>query len=938
MNNYVQNISHKTVYIRPNDDINSIMKSSKDGDTFVFSSGIYKNVTIYPKNHQNFIGEEGVVFDGSIPIKNWIFQNGFWCADGFPEPSFNHGEGRDGMAKFTEDLVVDGIPYQRVSALSALVAGAFYYENGKVYIIDNPENKVTEALSTTTAFVGGTSTGVSLHNITVQKYASMAQRGAIDAHDTQNWTLTDIVATLNHGAGVAAGDGMQIIGGSFHRNGQIGIHAWDTINLFIKNVEVTDNNYAGFSDTWDAGGIKVLTSRNVNIVDSIVKENDGFGIWVDWDNKGISINNNIVSGNSNAGIFIEASYDTKIVDNVVSMNNVGMYTVGYWGSDILVNNSSNVLVLNNQVISDVGQGIGMQQAERAPGIFGEHWTWNNVVSGNTIVMLSPGLNGFASDNKPGSYGNLTWNGNSYHSEKIEYLSFTWDNEMFSVENMSDHHFEQHGSFTSEASASGAAAVVPPAVKSSLILRISGDAYNGNPEFNVTIDGKTISGFSTDASHADGEWQDIVIAGDFGPGGPQSVRVDFTNDAWHGPGMDRNLYIHSLHARDQIYDASLADSSAGWTNAEGALLSTNGYVEFNTTLPPSSLILRVSGDAYNGNPEFNVTIDGKTISGFSTDASHADGEWQDIVIAGDFGPGGPQSVRVDFTNDAWHGPGMDRNLYIHSLHARDQIYDASLADSSAGWTNAEGALLSTNGYVEFNTTLPPSSLILRVSGDAYNGNPEFNVTIDGKTISGFSTDASHADGEWQDIVIAGDFGPGGPQSVRVDFTNDAWHGPGMDRNLYIHSLHARDQIYDASLADSSAGWTNAEGALLSTNGYVEFNTTLPLSSLILRVSGDAYNGNPEFNVTIDGKTISGFSTDASHADGEWQDIVIAGDFGPGGPQSVRVDFTNDAWHGPGMDRNLYIHEINITTDLTERHSVIDENGLALSSSFQFEFIL
>lgn len=149
---------------------------------------------------------------------------------------------------------------------------------------------------------------MTIANLEIRNYASAAQHGAIEAHSTTNWTVVDVVATGNHGAGISAGDGTRILGGVYSGNGQVGIHAYDTTGLLIDGVVAANNNYAGFSQTWDAGGIKILTSDNVTVRNSEIAGNSGMGLWFDWDNKGVTVENNYIHDNAYIGIFYEASY------------------------------------------------------------------------------------------------------------------------------------------------------------------------------------------------------------------------------------------------------------------------------------------------------------------------------------------------------------------------------------------------------------------------------------------------------------------------------------------------------------------------------------------------------------------------------------------------------------------------------------------------------
>ena len=79
----------------------------------------------------------------------------------------------------------------------------------------------------------------------------------------------------------------------------------------------------------------------------------------------------------------------------------------------------------------------------------------------------------------------------------------------------------------------------------LVLQISEDAWQGDAQFTVAVDGRQIGGTQTAlASHAAGQNQSFTVLGNFAAG-LHTVSVDFLNDAWGGtPSTDRNLYVTS----------------------------------------------------------------------------------------------------------------------------------------------------------------------------------------------------------------------------------------------------------------------------------------------------------------------------------------------------------------------------------------------------------
>ena len=304
---------------------------------------------------------------------------------------------------------------------------------------------------------------------------------------------------------------------------------------------------------------------------------------------------------------------------------------------------------------------------------------------------------------------------------------------------------------------------------SLVLHLSEDAYDGDAQISVTVDGRQAGGvYTVTALHGQGSPQAIALPGSFGAG-PHAVSVSFLNDAYGGPGLDRNLYVESIDL-DGVVSAS-----------GSAAIYTAGMTSFNVAQPilaPGSnvLSLLVSEDAYQGDAQFVVRVDGAEIGGVQTvTARHGQGEAQVIAVPGMFGAG-PHDVSLSFINDAYGGrPDLDRNLYVQSV-------------AIDGNENRSGGIaMYCNGTAEFNVPgapEPPGHVVLQLSEDAWGGDAAFVASIDGKPLGAAQyVSASHALGQTQAFSFGGDFGPG-PHDLAVSFINDAWGGGSLDRNLYV----------------------------------------------------------------------------------------------------------------------------------------------------------
>jgi beta-glucanase (GH16 family) len=353
----------------------------------------------------------------------------------------------------------------------------------------------------------------------------------------------------------------------------------------------------------------------------------------------------------------------------------------------------------------------------------------------------------------------------------------------------------------------------------LTLTISQDAYNGDAQYNVLVDGTQVGGTQTaHALHASGQSDHLVVQGNWGSG-PHNVSVVFLNDAWAGtPDTDRNLYLDGAsyngvdaHAQHALMGVGAVEFSIG-----GSTTTTNTPPSTTpppvTTTPgadvlgngPDQLVLSISEDAYNGDAQYKILVDGTQFGGIQTaHASHAAGQSDHVVVQGSWG-GGIHDIDIVFLNDAWGGtPDTDRNLYVDGAtyngvdaHAQHALMGMGAFNFKVTGTSANTPATnlpspadtppptgSTAGGVNIGSG--PDQFVFRISEDAYQGDAQYKLLVDGTPIGGIQTaHASHATGQSEQVVVLGNWG-GGSHDVDVVFLNDAWDGtPQTDRNLYL----------------------------------------------------------------------------------------------------------------------------------------------------------
>jgi Right handed beta helix region len=391
------------ITLKPGSDVAHIVANAPEGTTFYFDSGVYRTQEITPKDNQIFVGKGtgdsgATILSGARLLTDWQQVGLFWVAEGLPEALHRSGycdEGR--VCTPREDLFVDGKRLERAPDLRSAARGKWFSADGKAYISIDPTGHTVELGLTPYAFVGAAK-NVTIKDLVVEKFASEAQHGAIAGTDGENWRVINIVARWNHGGGLKLGKKMLVSGGSYSYNGQIGL-VGEGDGAVIENLEIAHNNIAGYDWGWEAGGTKFLYSDGLTIRNTCVHDNKGPGLWTDVDNINVVIENNRVFNNDGDGIKHEISYKALIKKNFVAGNGKGKDD-WLWGSQILVQNSRDVTVVENvvEVPATFGNGISVVHQKRGTGAHGPWVSFNTIVSDNTIIYLGDrGLTGMAAD-------------------------------------------------------------------------------------------------------------------------------------------------------------------------------------------------------------------------------------------------------------------------------------------------------------------------------------------------------------------------------------------------------------------------------------------------------------------------------------------------------------------------------------------------------------
>jgi len=444
------------IILNVGDNISAIVNSAPAGATFFFEPGVYHGVSIIPKANQTFIGAQGAVLNGSHLLTNWTQSGNLWAVDGQTQQGYVTGTqwAMPGypMAGHPDSVFIDNVPLKQVASLSAVVSGTFYFDYAadKIYISTNPTGHTVEATGNQQfAFRGNEYAGnvpnVTVENLTIEKYATPVQQGAIQSGP--GWTIQNNEVRLNYAVGITTRDDDKVIGNLVHDNGELGLGGHGN-NILVQGNEFGHNGgWSGINYGDEGGGAKFSHTNGLVVRSNYSHDNIGDGLWTDGDNINTLYENNTVVNNIGPGIQHEISYDAIIRNNIV-MNNghENLLTYGWLaGSQIQIQNSQNVDVYGNMVDMTGANGITLIQQNRGSGSYGPWVTTGNHIHDNIIVSHDNigVLGGDADFNAAGFInGGNTWDNNQFYM--TDYTGrFLWD----SSYNFSN--FESHTSGTGD---------------------------------------------------------------------------------------------------------------------------------------------------------------------------------------------------------------------------------------------------------------------------------------------------------------------------------------------------------------------------------------------------------------------------------------------------------------------------------------------------------
>lgn len=162
--------------------------------------------------------------------------------------------------------------------------------------------------------------GVTVQNFTIENYNPSTYGAAVNARSGKNWIIQGNNISGNGEAGVATGDGVQVLNNTLDNNVREGFNAQGSTILYQGNTISGNNPNLVDNGDVEAGAGKLWQTTNATFKNNTVNNNCGPGLWADTNNIATTFDGNTVTNNWGPGIYEEISYDFHITNNDVENN------------------------------------------------------------------------------------------------------------------------------------------------------------------------------------------------------------------------------------------------------------------------------------------------------------------------------------------------------------------------------------------------------------------------------------------------------------------------------------------------------------------------------------------------------------------------------------------------------------------------------------------
>jgi parallel beta-helix repeat protein len=379
--------------VMPGESIQAAVDAAPEGAEIVIAPGQHQLQSVHPKSGQTITGSPGTVLTGAMVLTEFVERDGVWVQEGITAEGETSGVCIDEVSAcdLPEDLYIEGERIRRTRSLDSMDSDSWYldYDADTVYLGRDPADSLIELAVIPYAF-GGEATDVTIQGLVIEKYASPAQRGAIDVGT--GWRILGNEIRHNHGAALFPASASTVSDNYLHHNGQIAIDGGGDGSVYERN-EIAFNGLGDFSFEWGAGGVKFVHTSDLVLRDNFVHHNYGPGLWIDGYNEDTVFEENRVIDNFDAGIKIEISGSAMVRNNLIEGNGFGNEHPPR-GAGIMIRESGPVEVVGNRLAGNK-DALVLHQDDSRENETGNHL--HGVTVHDNDIALDDGVVGYFGD-------------------------------------------------------------------------------------------------------------------------------------------------------------------------------------------------------------------------------------------------------------------------------------------------------------------------------------------------------------------------------------------------------------------------------------------------------------------------------------------------------------------------------------------------------------
>ncbi len=390
--------------------INGAVANKTSGTKIIIAPGIYRESIYYHAGQGKLVMIKDPNKDGFVSIRGSdVFDN--WQSEG--NGKFSHhwpydwgtelppvniddnvfpGDDYTEQEKRREIVFIDDDRYEVVLNESELEEGKFIVDeiNDKITIMPRQGVDILNALveipirgreayelnSGAILKILAAKGGLLLRGIQVKHANNTMMQNAGVVSWSDNILIEDCDFSDNGGVGLSMnnfegnssygtnGDGnVTLLNVTANRNGERGMGTWGgeapTLigNMLFENVDCSYNNWRFKNNrkvqAWDAAGFKLVNGlKNITFNNCSFNHNYADGLWFDWHNFLININNSVAEYNHRAGFTFEASTN-ETFDYAFRLNNS---TSRFNEAGVMGYNATEVEILNCKIYSNLYKG------------------------------------------------------------------------------------------------------------------------------------------------------------------------------------------------------------------------------------------------------------------------------------------------------------------------------------------------------------------------------------------------------------------------------------------------------------------------------------------------------------------------------------------------------------------------------------------------------